>query len=79
MTDYPKGEKYYKEVHRILGFNYDKLKVERNELLEALEGLYKSVVREVELQGRGYSESNLLCLPEFKNAQEAIAKARGEA
>lgn len=47
-----------------------------HELVGALEGLYKSVVKEVGQQGRGYSESNLLCLKEFKAAKDAIEKAR---
>jgi hypothetical protein len=47
------------------------------DLLEALEGLLKSVTEEIISQGEGYTEKGLHMLPEFKTANSAISKAKG--
>ncbi len=85
-TEYPKTEKYYKEAHRILGVNYDKLKVVNAELIKAVECslaldyAHQGALKVLEKHGYDHSNRFELNATDFVHGLKvaALKKAKGQ-
>lgn len=77
MTRQEKSENYYREAHRILGINYDKLKKEHNRLQEKLIEA-ASWLRQIAYQDHDFTKQEIKSVSEcyFEEILDALDRTR---